>query len=375
MIERLRLAASLAIAACISSVHAADPAWMTSVQQALGKSGKAMAGEIYRVGLPRTDLKVTVDGVEVKPALALGSWLAFAQHDASGMVFAEVAGAADHSDVVIARDDEVTIITDWALAEGTSTFAFDSCKNNETTTMSSLSIAVGEIDAAAAGPEIMLAVTPRAGDTGPSKIKIFSPDAVLAYPGGNAPAGPCFDATHKVLAEIDKTADNVTDLGKQMAFTTIAGKPMIIATAPASNKVFVFSGELGATQAVIEPPPGAGSIGDSLAVGDLDGDGVPELAIGDTRASPNGVRNAGAVFVFKYVPATGTFALVTTLHDAQPDVDQHFGTSVAIVPFGTGTQNILVAGDQGEVFTYFRLKDDTTHNDVYLGGDVRAGHH
>ena len=28
-------------------------------------------------GLPRTDLQVTLDGVEIKPALALGSWLAF----------------------------------------------------------------------------------------------------------------------------------------------------------------------------------------------------------------------------------------------------------------------------------------------------------
>jgi len=29
------------------------------------------------VGLPRTDLKVTLDGVELKPGFALGGWLAF----------------------------------------------------------------------------------------------------------------------------------------------------------------------------------------------------------------------------------------------------------------------------------------------------------
>ncbi|WP_370439346.1 DUF1259 domain-containing protein [Microvirga sp. TS319] len=36
-----------------------------------------MPGGVYRIGLPRTDLNVTLDGVAIKPALALGSWLAF----------------------------------------------------------------------------------------------------------------------------------------------------------------------------------------------------------------------------------------------------------------------------------------------------------
>ena len=37
-----------------------------------------MPGGIYRVGLPRSDLTVTLDGITLKPSLALGSWLAFA---------------------------------------------------------------------------------------------------------------------------------------------------------------------------------------------------------------------------------------------------------------------------------------------------------
>jgi Domain of Unknown Function (DUF1259) len=54
----------------------ADPDWR-AVAQALGKSGAEMPGGVYRVGLPRSDLKVTLDGIGIKPALALGSWLAF----------------------------------------------------------------------------------------------------------------------------------------------------------------------------------------------------------------------------------------------------------------------------------------------------------
>src|SRR3546814_18602327 len=36
-----------------------------------------MAGGVDRIGLPRSDLHGVLDGVTVKPALALGSWLAF----------------------------------------------------------------------------------------------------------------------------------------------------------------------------------------------------------------------------------------------------------------------------------------------------------
>ncbi len=48
-----------------------------AVEQALGKAGSIQPGDVYKVSLPRSDLKVTAGGVELKPALALGSWVAF----------------------------------------------------------------------------------------------------------------------------------------------------------------------------------------------------------------------------------------------------------------------------------------------------------
>jgi hypothetical protein len=54
----------------------AESDW-TAVAKALGRTGTRAAGDVYRVGLPRSDLKVILDGVQIKPALALGSWLAF----------------------------------------------------------------------------------------------------------------------------------------------------------------------------------------------------------------------------------------------------------------------------------------------------------
>ncbi len=63
-------------AAVLQPASSADTQW-SQVAEALGKSGTEMPGGVYRVGLPRTDLKVSVDNVELKPTFALGSWVAF----------------------------------------------------------------------------------------------------------------------------------------------------------------------------------------------------------------------------------------------------------------------------------------------------------
>src|SRR5712675_3547952 len=54
----------------------ADIDW-SKVDQALGKPGTSQPGGVHKYGLPRTDLKVTVDGVAIKPTFALGSWIGF----------------------------------------------------------------------------------------------------------------------------------------------------------------------------------------------------------------------------------------------------------------------------------------------------------
>jgi len=62
-----------------------------AVAKALGRAGSEMPGGVYRVGLGRSDLKVTLDGVQVRPTLALGSYLAFQRMGASdGMVMGDL---------------------------------------------------------------------------------------------------------------------------------------------------------------------------------------------------------------------------------------------------------------------------------------------
>src|SRR5438128_12275160 len=54
------------------------------IDEAMGRSGQK-TGDVYRLGFPRTDLHVSVAGVEIKTGLALGSWAAAAGNDNEAM--------------------------------------------------------------------------------------------------------------------------------------------------------------------------------------------------------------------------------------------------------------------------------------------------
>jgi hypothetical protein len=59
-----------------ASAGAADYDW-SKVDQAIGRKGADQPGGIHKYSFPRSDLHVTVDGTPIKPALALGGWVAF----------------------------------------------------------------------------------------------------------------------------------------------------------------------------------------------------------------------------------------------------------------------------------------------------------
>jgi uncharacterized protein DUF1259 len=58
-------------------------AW-AAVDRAFGRPGTSQPGDVQKYSFPRSDLRVSVGGVEVKPALALGSWVAFKRMAGSG---------------------------------------------------------------------------------------------------------------------------------------------------------------------------------------------------------------------------------------------------------------------------------------------------
>jgi Domain of Unknown Function (DUF1259) len=69
-----------------------------AIDKAIGRSGTAMPGDVYRVAFPRTDLNVSVGAVKVKAGFALGSWAAFKSLG--------VNGTAAHGDLVL-TDSEI----------------------------------------------------------------------------------------------------------------------------------------------------------------------------------------------------------------------------------------------------------------------------
>jgi hypothetical protein len=88
MKRNLTLLTLLAATAFPTLVGAADIDWK-KVDGALGKTA-AVSGEVHRYGLPRSDLHVTLDGVTIKPALALGGWVAFAPMHGEVMVMGDL---------------------------------------------------------------------------------------------------------------------------------------------------------------------------------------------------------------------------------------------------------------------------------------------
>src|SRR5579871_5340648 len=67
------LAGTLALIA--GAAHAQQVDW-DKVDAAFGRKAAAVAGDVHRYGFARSDLNVTLDGVTIKPSLALGGWVA-----------------------------------------------------------------------------------------------------------------------------------------------------------------------------------------------------------------------------------------------------------------------------------------------------------
>src|SRR5438876_1613293 len=106
----MRAFTTLAIAAAAMALATAAQAqeldWK-KVDEALGRSG-AVSGDVHRYGFPRTDLNVTLEGVTLKPAFALGGWAAFKPMHGGAMLMGDI----------VLLETEINPVMAKALANG-----------------------------------------------------------------------------------------------------------------------------------------------------------------------------------------------------------------------------------------------------------------
>ena len=125
----MRLVCLLAIvgAFCASTSMAGAQAidWQ-KVDDAFGRKAAVISGDAHRYGFPRTDLNVTLDGVAIKPALALGGWVAFKPMQGEAMVMGDLVLLEDEINPVVSKlienGVEITALHNHLLRASPATF-------------------------------------------------------------------------------------------------------------------------------------------------------------------------------------------------------------------------------------------------------------
>lgn len=76
-VMRRAIVTTVASLAASTQARAQGSTDWTAADHALGRAGAAQPGGVHKYSFPRGDLTVTVNGVQLRPALALGTWIAF----------------------------------------------------------------------------------------------------------------------------------------------------------------------------------------------------------------------------------------------------------------------------------------------------------
>jgi hypothetical protein len=88
-----------------SFADASSSEWK-QVEAAMGRPGQVQPGDVIKFGMPRKDLHVVLDGVDIKPGLALGSWTAFKREGSGAMVMGDLVLTEDEVEPVMMKLQE-----------------------------------------------------------------------------------------------------------------------------------------------------------------------------------------------------------------------------------------------------------------------------
>lgn len=90
---------------CVPCALAQAPDWK-AVETAMGRPAVVQTPDVHRFNFPRSDLRVVVGSVTVKPALALGGWVAFARHGTGTIAMGDLVLTTEELAPVIRRLQE-----------------------------------------------------------------------------------------------------------------------------------------------------------------------------------------------------------------------------------------------------------------------------
>ncbi|MGL5166113.1 MAG: DUF1259 domain-containing protein [Afipia sp.] len=111
-------------ATLVTVAHGQEIQW-AQVDEVLGRTA-TVTQDVHRYGFPRTDLHVTLDGVAIKPAFALGGWVAFKPMGNQAMVMGDLVLTESEVNPVMARvladGMEVTAVHNHLLRASPATF-------------------------------------------------------------------------------------------------------------------------------------------------------------------------------------------------------------------------------------------------------------
>jgi len=101
------LTSSVALAQGVGAAgsNQATSAWK-GIEDAMGRSGQMQPGDVIKFSMPRKDLHVSLDGVSIKPGLALGSWVAFKREGSEAMVMGDLVLTGDEVQSVMMKLQE-----------------------------------------------------------------------------------------------------------------------------------------------------------------------------------------------------------------------------------------------------------------------------
>jgi hypothetical protein len=122
--SHLSLALAGAFVLFASAAAAQEINW-GKIDEALGRKAQ-VTGDVHRYGFPRTDLNVTLDGVAIKPGLALGGWIAFKPAHGGAMVMGDLVLLETEINPVMAKmiqnGLEITAVHNHLLRASPATF-------------------------------------------------------------------------------------------------------------------------------------------------------------------------------------------------------------------------------------------------------------